>query len=230
MNLQGSIEMIKAIIYKEWLKTQWLIAGIAAVMAGMLFYSFLNLSKVVEFRGAEILWSTLIAKDTVLLEVFRYAPAAAGVLLALAQFLPEVQFKRLKLTLHLPVKQGVMTGCIVGYGLTVLTVFSALHAAICAILLGRWIPAELVSRITSTMLVWYLAGWAAYLWTCAICIEPTWRMRIVLVVLLAALAGLFFLSPVPEAYNSFLPWLAAYTLASAILIFGGIERFKEGVQ
>lgn len=230
MNLQGNIEMFKAIIYKEWLKTRWLIAGIAAVGAGMLFYSFLNLAKVVEFRGAEILWSTLIAKDTVLLELFRYVPAAAGVLLALAQFLPEVQMKRLKLTLHLPVKESVMTGCITCYGLVVLTAFCAIHALVCAVLLGRWIPAELVSRITSTMLVWYLAGWAAYLWTCAICIEPTWRLRIVLATLLAALMGLFFLSPVPEAYNGFLPWLALYTLASAMLIFGGIERFKEGVQ
>ncbi len=222
--------MLGKIIYKEWIKTRWLILGIAVVMAGMLFYSFLNLSKVVEFRGAEILWSTLVGKDTVLLEIFRYAPAACGVLLALAQFLPEVQQKRLKLTLHLPVKEGVMIGSMVGYGLVILCLFCALHAIICAAFLSKWLPAELVSRIVITMLVWYLAGWAVYIWTSAICLEPTWRMRIVLVAVLVALMGLFFLSPVPEAYNSFLPWLCLYTLASAILIFGSIARFKEGVQ
>ena len=222
--------MIRAILYKEWLKTRWVVAGIALVGAGMLFYSFLNLAKVVQFRGTEILWSTLIAKDTVLLEAFKFIPAVAGLLLALAQWLPEIQQKRLKLTLHLPVRASVMTGCIIGYGLVVLAVFSALHAGICAAVLARWIPAELVSRILRTMLTWYLAGWAVYLWTCAICIEPTWRLRIVLAVLLTALAGLFFLSGIPEAYNGFLPWLALYTVASAVLVLGGTERFKEGVQ
>ena len=88
--------MEKMIVYKEWLKTRWVLLGITLVMAGVAAYALLNLAKVVEFRGAELLWTTLIAKDTVLLEAFRYLPAVAGGLLALAQMLPEIQQKRLK--------------------------------------------------------------------------------------------------------------------------------------
>lgn len=222
--------MYGMILYKEWLKTRWVLAGLLAVLLAALFYSFLNLTKVVEFRGADILWSTLVAKDTVLLELFRYMPAMAGGLLALAQFLPEVKQKRLKLTLHLPFPEGRMLLVMCLYGMAAVALLCALHAAVCALLLHRWIVWELVGRIVRTMLVWYLAGWAVYLWTAAICLEPTWRRRTLLILLIGALVSLLFLSAVPEAYNSFLPWLCVYVLLSGVLVRGSVIRFKEGRQ
>lgn len=222
--------MYGMILYKEWLKTRWVLAGLLAVLLAALFYSFLNLTKVVEFRGADILWSTLVAKDTVLLELFRYMPAMAGGLLALAQFLPEVKQKRLKLTLHLPFPEGRMLLVMCLYGMASVALLCALHAAACALLLHRWIVWELVGRIVRTMLVWYLAGWAVYLWTAAICLEPTWRRRALLILLIGALVSLLFLSAVPEAYNSFLPWLCVYVLLSGVLVRGSVIRFKEGRQ
>lgn len=222
--------MEKMIVYKEWLKTRWVLLGITLVMAGVSAYALLNLAKVVEFRGAELLWTTLIAKDTVLLEAFRYLPAVAGGLLALAQMLPEIQQKRLKLTLHLPYPEGKMLLVVGGYGMAVLTLLFALHAGLSALVLGRWLVPELIGRILRTMLVWYLAGWAVYLWTAAICLEPTWRRRVLLAALLACLLWLLFLSTVPEAYKSFLPVLVVYVLLSALLIRGSVARFKEGCQ
>jgi len=222
--------MKKMILYKEWIKTRWVLLGIVLTTIALTFYAFLNLFKVVEFRGAEILWTTLIAKDTVLLEYFRYVPALFGAVLALAQMLPEVSHKRLKLTLHLPYPEGAMLGIMTGYGMLALTVVFGLHAAVSACLLDRWLVGELTARVFKTMLVWYLAGWASYLWTSALCLEPTWRRRVLLLAILAAVLGLLFLSPVPEAYNSFLPCLTVYVLLSAILLRGSIARFKEGKQ
>ena len=222
--------MGKMIIYKEWLKTRWVLLAIFAVFAGALFYSLLNLTKVVEFRGAAILWSTLVAKDTVLIEILRYLPAVAGGMLAAAQFLPETGRKRLKLTLHLPYPEWKMILMIVCYGLVSLTFVFAFSAAVSALVLGQWIAAELVGRIVRTMLVWFLAGYAAYIWTAAVCLEPTWKVRALLLVLLGALMWLMFLSAVPEAYNGFLPWLCLYTAASYVLVRGSVARFKEGCQ
>ena len=56
------------------------------------------------------------------------------------------------------------------------------------------------------------------------------EMRTLLLVLLAGMAHLLFISPVPEAYNGFLPWLALYSIAGISMVFHGIARFKEGVQ
>jgi len=218
------------IIYKEWLKTRWVLLGILLVMAAITFYCFLNLSKVVEIRGAELLWEALVDKDTVLTEILRYLPLGAGVLLSAAQFVPEVGQKRLKLTLHLPYPQGRMLLGLVLYGLAALSVLFLLQSAVSALMLSRWVVWELVARILRTMAVWYLAGWAAYLLTAAICLEPTWKLRAVEALVAAGLFALLFKSAVPEAYNAFFPCLLLYVLLSVSLLYYGVARFKEGKQ
>ncbi|MBR1783474.1 MAG: hypothetical protein IJ753_08190 [Bacteroidales bacterium] len=222
--------MNKMILYKEWLKTRWVLLGIVLVFAAVTFYCFLNLTKVVEIRGGGLLWEAMVEKDALLVDIFRYLPAVAGAFLALAQFVPEVQHKRLKLTLHLPYPQKRMLLVMVAIGLLILTVLYALQAGVSAFLLAQWVPVELVSRVFRTTLVWYLAGWAAYLFTSALCLEPTWKTRVLVLMVASAFLYLLFLSGVPEAYNGFLPWLVAYTLLSGVLLFHGVARFKEGAQ
>ena len=222
--------MNKMILYKEWLKTRWILLGIAVVTAALTAYCFLNLTKVVQIRGAELLWEALVTKETVLTEILRYVPVIAGALLALSQWIPEIQRKRLKLTLHLPYSQTGMLAMITAYGLVALTVLFGLQALACAWAMGTWVPAELVARMLRTMAVWYLAGWAGYLFTSALCLEPTWRMRVVVLGVAAGALRLMFLSGVPEAYNGFFPKLLLFVLLSGGLLFSGVARFKEGLQ
>ncbi len=222
--------MTKMILYKEWLKTRWVLPGILTAVTALTFYCFLNLAKVVEIRGAGLLWEALVTKDTVLTEILRYVPAIAGALLALGQFFPEIQQKRLKLTLHLPCPQGKMILVMAAFGLVALTLLFALQAGVSAWILSIWVPGELVSRVLGTMAVWYLAGWAAYLFTSALCLEPTWRFRVLILVVAAGLFRLLYLSAVPQAYGRFFPWLLLYVSASAGLLFSGVARFKEGLQ
>lgn len=222
--------MNKMILYKEWLKTRWVLLGILLVFAAIGFYCFLNLSKVVEIRGGALLWEAMVEKDAILVDVFRYLPALAGIFLGLAQAVPEIQHKRLKLTLHLPYPQKRMLLVMVAFGLLILALLYALQACVSAVLLAQWLASELVSRVLRTMLVWYLAGWAAYLFTWALCLEPSWKMRVPVAGVASAFLYLLFLSRMPEAYNGFLPWLLAYTLLSGVLLFHGVARFKEGAQ
>ena len=116
------------------------------------------------------------------------------------------------------------------YGLAVLAVIFALQALVSALILKQWVVWELVARILRTMAVWYLAGWAGYLFAAAVCLEPTWRMRAVLLVLAAGFVALLFKSEVPEAYNGFFPVLLLYVVLSVSLLYYGVARFKEGKQ
>lgn len=222
--------MIKPIIYKEWLKTRWYIAGAALVVAAFLFSIFLNLGKTAQIRGAAVLWSVLMFKDSVLFEGLRYVPLALGALLAVVQFIPEVVRGRLKLTLHLPYPQGRMVFLMYLYGIVVLAVFCALITFAVALFSGKYVCCELISRIIRTMLPWFLAGLSSYIWVSAACLEPTWKGRVVILVLLAGLLSVLFLSPVPQAYDSFIWLLLAFVLCGQILIFNSIARFKEGLQ
>lgn len=222
--------MNKMILYKEWLKTRWVLLAILTVLFSLTFYCLLNLSKVVQIRGAELLWEATVMKEAVLTEILRYLPAFCGAVLALSQWLPEVLHKRLKLTLHLPFPQGKMLLAIAGYGLLALTILLVLQAVVCVCVLRIWLPSEIVVRILKSMAVWYLAGWASYLFTSAVCLEPSWRMRAVILIVGTGLLHLLFLSPVPEAYNSFYPCLLLYVFLSGGLLFAGVARFKEGLQ
>ena len=222
--------MNRMIIYKEWIKTRWALLAIVVVLLGATAFTLLSLGKNVEFRGAGLLWSVLSLKDTVLIESLRYLPVFAGALLAAAQFLPETTRKRLKLTLHLPYPQGKMIAMMYGFGCCILLVLFLLQACVLGVVLNRWVVSELTVRILKTAAVWDLAGIGTYFWVSAVCLEPAWKMRSVLILLLAGLLYLLYLSSVPESYNGFFPWLALYVLGGQTLIFHSIARFKEGRQ
>jgi len=222
--------MRRSILYKEFLKTKWALVGIVAVFAVYLAYLFLNISKSAEINGLASIWSYMIVKDSAIFENFKLFPLIAGILLSATQFIPEASHKRLKLTLHLPYPQGRMIALMYCYGILALCVIFALTALAIALFMSGLVAKELVIRIILTSLVWFICGIAGYLWTTAICLEPTWKMRILLLVLLAGVVGVCFLSPIAESYNKFLPWLAIFVLMGQFLIFYSVSRFKEGLQ
>ena len=63
-----------------------------------------------------------------------------------------------------------------------------------------------------------------------ICLEPAWKRRILNLIIAVLLLRIFFLSPTPEAYNKFLPYLVVYTLLTASFSWLSIVRFKAGKQ
>ena len=222
--------MNKMIIFKEWLKTRWVILGSAVVALAATLFCLLNLSKTIEINGAEAIWSTLLMKDTVLVEMLKYIPIAIGIVVAIAQFIPEVQRKRIKLTLHLPYPQGRMIAMMYGFGICVMLILFGLQALILCLSLGKWLTGELVARIMESWVVWFLSGIASYFFTAALCLEPTWKRRILIVLVAAGFIHFAFLSPVPGSYGGILPWVVVYVLCIQILIYSAIARFKEGLQ
>ena len=89
---------------------------------------------------------------------------------------------------------------------------------------------ELKSHILLTALTWYLAGISGYLLVAWICLEPAWKRRILNLIIAVLLLRIFFLSPTPEAYNKFLPYLVVYTMLTASFSWLSIVRFKAGKQ
>ena len=92
------------------------------------------------------------------------------------------------------------------------------------------LPHELVWNILSTALPWCLAGVAAYLFGAWTILEPTWKRRLVNILMSVLLLRIYFLAPGPRAYGGFLPVLALLTLASAALSWLSVVRFMAGRQ
>ncbi len=95
-------------------------------------------------------------------KLLTYIPLLAGLLLAIVQFVPEMQQKRLKLTLHLPYPQNRMLMLMLIAGLSELIVIYLIDYLILYVYLQNILAPELTDRILLTSLPWYIGGITAY--------------------------------------------------------------------
>ena len=207
--------MTKAIFYKEWLKLRWYFLLAFIVSNGMVAYCMLRIDRAIELKGAAHIWEVMVLKNVTFIDLLQYVPLITGIIAALVQFIPEMQRKCLKLTLHLPCSQQKMTVAMLATGVTVL--------------FGCYL-ANLLIAVSYLPGAWYLSGFAGYLFTAWICLEPTWKRRILNAAVAAITLRVYFLGVVPQSYNDFLPYLLVYTILLTTLSFISIRRFKAGRQ
>lgn len=222
--------MGKAICYKEWIKTRWYLLLALVLMTAFTAYCLLNVSRVIEFKGAVHLWAVMLERDAVFIDLLTFLPLLTGLLLGIFQYVPEMQQSRLKLTLHLPYPHYRMVAAMLLYGTVTLCTLYGVSLGLVTLRFETAVARELTHRVLLTALPWYLAGWAAYFLTAWVCLEPAWKRRILNLLVAAGVLRIYFLAPAPEAYNAFLPGLTLFTLLLSLLSLLSVYRFKTGEQ
>ena len=223
--------MLYSIILKEWLKTRrvFFVAFAAALMVAL--YVILSTKSLIAEHGVTSLWMAMLLKDSSQVGIVTYIPLAIGLAIGVAQMVPEVSNKRLKLTLHLPYPQIRLVAMMLAVGLLELLIIYLVQIATILIYESTIFHAEMVGRVMLTMLPWYLAGFAGYLFVTSICLEGTWFMRILLALVGVAVLLVMFLNPAAMAtYNPMIFTIIIFILLIAVFSFGSIIRFKEGHQ
>lgn len=221
---------MNAIFFKEWIKTRRYLLSAGVVTLGFAGYCMLRIDRTVSLKGASHIWEIMLSRDAVLVDLLTYIPLLAGLLLAVVQFVPEMYHKCLKLTLHLPCPLLKTINRMLLYGILALGVCFAPHFLLMFVYLQGILPPELYGRILLTALTWYVAGLCAYLLAAWICLEPVWKRRVFNIAVTVLLLRIFFLSPGPEAYNRFIPWLLLYSLLTVSFSWLSVLRFKAGKQ
>lgn len=222
--------MEKALIFKEWVKTRMVFFISLALAVCVALYAVLMMKRLIELKGVDHLWLIMLLKDNTFIDIIKYIPLVIGLALGVAQMAPEMSQKRLKLTLHLPYPQRKLIGLMLLTGMAELLVIYVIQALIIAVYDSTILPSELVWRVMLTTFPWYFAGFTAYLFVTSICLEGTWMRRVILALLGIAVLMIYFLQPVPEAYNGMIIIFLLTTFILTILSFGSIIRFKEGRQ
>lgn len=114
--------MFSAIFYKEWIKTRRTVGLILLLLVALLVYALVQMGQTLRVNGAVQAWSAVLLKDMSLVpEVTKWFPLLTGLLLGVAQFIPEMTDKRLKLTLHLPLRESKIVFVTLLYGIAVLS-------------------------------------------------------------------------------------------------------------
>ena len=103
-------------LYKEWIKTRWYLLAAFAVLGGFAGYALVKLHRAAALMGAGHIWEVMVTRNAVFIDQMEYLPLLVGLLLAAVQFVPEMQRKCLKLTLHLPVPALATLTAMVGCG------------------------------------------------------------------------------------------------------------------
>lgn len=222
--------MIKAIFYKEWIKTRWYWLLALLLSTGFAGYAMLRVARVYSMKGAEHLWIVMIQRDAIFVDLLQFVPLFVGLAFALVQFVPEMHHKSFKLTLHLPIRATRAVAAMLSFGSVLLIATFALSLMLMWGYLQSVLAPELWQHIILSTLPWYLAGLAAYLLTAWISLEPTWKHRVINGVIALLLLRIYFMSPAPESYNSFLPLLAVVTLSYSLLSMLSLTRFRDGRQ
>ena len=83
--------MLKPILYKEWIKTRWYFLLAILVSIGFTGYSLLRVNRVIGLKGMEHLWQVMLERDVIFIDLQMYIPLIIGILLAIVQFVPEIQ-------------------------------------------------------------------------------------------------------------------------------------------
>jgi hypothetical protein len=221
--------MYTSLFYKEWIKTRKPLWLLSSVFAAAVAYILLTVAK--QYQANPVaLWEFIVQNNAAQAGYLKYLPVGAGMLFAIVQLAPEMQNRRLKLTLHLPLNESKIVGSILLFGFVALAGLFLASGAILLAGLRVYVPAEVVFANFITLLPWMLGGLATYLFAAWICLEPVWKQRVLNAIPALCCVSLFYTEALPGAYVPFLPWLIVLTVAGFAVPFYSAIRFKQGIQ
>jgi hypothetical protein len=222
--------MLKSIFFKEWLKTRWVFIISAVLFFLVILRIFLSVSYGIRFIEAKNYWYQTIIMQKMFFTDLSFWPVLAGLALSAAQFVPEMNSSRLKLTLHLPMPEKKIIFEMVLIGTVLLTGEFLIAVIGIAVISSYFFPKEVLSASLLTIYPWTLAGFVTYWAGAMVFVEPIWFKRIVLM-FTSALYVQFLLNS--KMFLMYEQSILLFTLLSLMFVTGVIYtgmRFKKGAM
>lgn len=226
--------MIKSLLYKEWLKVRWSYIGLVLINLIVVVNICVSLYNDFRFYKPSQIYDGVLSWGYVFYIDLMYIPFATGLLLGIVQFFPEINSSRLKLTIHLPMKEGKSLLTMQWYGLGLLILLFIVDTVIVSLLTSNYFPVEVVNSFLMVSLPWFLAGLTAYIFIALIFVEPSWSRRILLAIVGVGFVNLLFSNIVAmgieaifsKSYFYFI--LISFLLTPIILLAG--YNYKKGIR
>jgi len=222
------MNMIKAICYKEWLKIRWIAIGSLVTVLGFLVYLHLDLRHTFTMYDPIDVWIYFIQRKALYYSMLKYLPVVIAIIMALVQFFPEMTKKRFRLTFHLPFSETGSLFLMISVGLGFFVVISLIYIVGLTITGMIFFPREVIFSSLVTVAPWLLGGFVSYLGASVIVIDPSWKYRIIYLLLFGPFIQSLYLE---SSYCQYAGSFAAYMLVSLLfipmIIFPGY-RLRKG--
>jgi hypothetical protein len=139
---------------KEWLKLRWVFLGSLLLALGFSIKVFLDIRQQMNTEHAQMVWYQAIHLQTVFHQQMCYLPLLIGLAMAVAQFVPEMLGRRIRISLHLPIVREVMVLFCLLTGLLHVLVVCILVAGLTQLTLNWFFPWEVAQFALLTMIPW----------------------------------------------------------------------------
>jgi hypothetical protein len=219
--------MLRAIFLKEWLKLRWVGLGLLVLHVAMLGYLFLHLRHQFQIEHSEMIWYWAFELRRLLYGAIMYLPALTGVVIAVAQFGPEMIGGRFRLSLHLPLRADALVWTWVAFGALMGAALSALDAAGLYWSVRAFFPHEAAVSAVLTALPWLLGGWVGYFGATLVLLEPAVPRRVIYLALGLAFLALLYQHRGYQEYDRIILTLAAVALLFLPAVILPAHRYRH---
>ncbi len=219
--------MISSILLKEWLKLKYLFAGVLVLNIGVCLKIYFDIRGLILSEHPEMIWYEAIHLHNVFFKDFMFFPLVTGLVLAAAQFVPEISRRRMRISLHLPLHRdllmllSVVTGLfffMVAVGISVVLVYSTMRS---------WFPLEVSMTVLTTMGPWILAGILGYLGGMAVLLEPLKTRKVFLTIVFSVIISVMYMGVGYGWMSPAMPYLVWLVPLFLFCVFNSGQRFQQ---
>lgn len=164
--------MLKALIYKEFLKTYKIIAIFIVIFLGVILKTYLDAKNAFEYNDGVKVILYIAQREVFNFNYLEYFCPIFAIVLAIAQFYIEVSNARVRLHLHLPLSYFKLITFLISIGILFLILIFALITFGYLKVLNHFYPHEIFEAVFSVMLPIFLASLLCYLSVLMVFLEP----------------------------------------------------------
>lgn len=221
--------MFKAILQKEFLKIKYIYLCLVVVFLCTLAYLYFN--TIQNFSNIEphsMLWYEAAHIGQLYYEDLRFLPFLAAIIIALAQFLPEIHKNKFRIPLHLPINQNKMVFLYLGVGFLLLLILNTiLLLGLYFISSSSYAPLITLSAV-KTAIPWVIVSFIVYCGSVAIMIEPYFKRKAFIASIFFTICSMLFFNMNYEAYSEVYIFIIFLFLGSLFIPLLSLYRFKNG--
>ena len=219
--------MLRAIAQKEWLKLWkiwWIVLALNMAAFGYLYVHFNHLFSV---EHAEMIWYRSFEIGTLHYVSVKYLMLITGVLLGLAQFVPEMIGHRFRLSLQLPIRENTLVLLSLLVGLAAVMVIGVLDGLCLYGILRVFFPAEGAMSGLFTAVPWFFAGLVAYLGTALVTLEPQLSRKMICLIIVGGFIWIFFQGNSYESFDRAFLWPALLSILFIPAVLLPAHRYRN---
>lgn len=218
--------MIKSIFLKEFYKIRWFWLMILLLNVMVCIYIFVTTRRLFILDHPEVVWYQVLQLGHIPFDDLRYIPVLSGILIACAQYLPEMWGERLRLSLHLPIQPLLLMLLHIGVGLAAYGLIILVDLAAMWWTTGIYFPKESITISLATAFPWVAAGMAGYLGATLALLEPSYRQKVVHLTITLGVCALFLKPEMPGSYAGVSALLMLFPVLMMLCIMLPVYRFR----